>query len=343
LPLSFAGKIAKPIVKKAVEVPNKIARHFAKELSGVSEEALEMAGKKAGRETLEKAAGSQRKIGEKIINSLDDYEKFLPDREQISKALDNIPEIGTKKTIRILKEAIDPKAVGKGKSANANLNQIIEDIQKNYGKKLNAKTFFSLRKKLDSEIGDSWGKESSIYIESLKKARHQMKEMLVRAGEKSGNPEYSEAMISLAHKMDVVDRIKGFVGKSEKVRAKRIESFVSNLFGANKTEAQTLIQELGEIFGDDFLKQSKLAKLAGELGEGGKAALLPRQTTGRSLMSIGPQITLGSPYLASRATLPAFKGAEKGTKIVLKSAADAIDITKGIPGASYILAPKDKK
>lgn len=344
LPLSFMGKLAgkagKQIAKKVVEAPNKLAGQIAQELSGVSEEALRMSGKKAGSKVLQKAAGTQKKIGDKILSSLDDYEAFLPDRIQISEALDNMPNISTKKTIKVLSESIDPKAIGKGKSANEKILGMIDDIEKQYGKKLNSKAFFSLRKKIDNEIGDSWGKESSAYIDALKKARHQMKEMMVTAGEKSGNPEYAEAMTSLAHKMDVIDKLKGYIGKSQKVRGKRVESFVSNLFGKNKTEAQELVKDLGDVFGQDFLEQSKLARLAGELGEGGKAAFLPRQTTGRSLLSVGPQIALGSPLLASKYTLPAFSGVEKGTKMLLKGAAGTIDLTKGISGIASGVSPK---
>ena len=316
-------KVVKSFGKGVVEAPNKFAGVIAKELSGVSEEALRMASPfSKGSKDLVKAIGTQKKIGNKILIHLDDYNKFLPEKGVIDNALNNMPSIKTKEVIKNLADALDDAAIGSAKSGNEKILSIIDDVSK-MGDELPAKKFLDLRRKIDNEIGDSFGKESNSYITALKGTRRKMKEILIDAGNNSGNPEYAEAMNSLAIKMDAIDRLKGYIGKSEQARARKVEGFISNLFNKNKTDAQETIRDLGEVFGEDFLKESKLARLAGELGESGKPALLPRQTTGRSLLgTAGPQVALGSPFLASKFTLPAFTAAEKtavaGTKILGK-------------------------
>ena len=114
-----------------------------------------------------------------------------------------------------------------------------------------------------------------------------MAESLTETAEQSGNPQYAEAMRSMANKMRIIDDLKGYIGKSEQARNRKIQGFIDNLFGKNKEDAQRVISELGEVLGNDFIQESKLARLAGELGPEGVPGLTPRQPTGRSGFGLG--------------------------------------------------------
>jgi len=336
LPLTGLASLAKKGVKKLVELPNKAAGFLAQELSGVSEEALRMAGTKEGSKALIKASGTQRKVGLKLMDAINDFDKFIPENKIIGEALEKMPQIGIKKTVRILEDSIDDLAIGRSKLAQGQIENFITDIKGKFPKKMSAKQFVGLRKRIDKEIGEAFKKQkTNDYISALKDARFQMKEILVRAGNKSGNPEYAQAMQTLAKKMDLEDKLKGFIGKSVDIQNRKVEGFVDNLFGKNSEAKQELVRDLSEMFGQDFLEKSKLAKLAGEIGPGGKPTFLPRQTTGRSLLSVGPQIALGSPSLASKVTLPTLSGLEKGAKGLLKGGAA---VSRTLAGKSGLAA-----
>jgi hypothetical protein len=160
-----------------------------------------------------------------------------------------------------------------------------------------------------------------------------MADDLVDVATESGIPEYKDIMAQYAQKLQLLDQVKGFMGKTATVRENRAESFVSTLFGKNKTERVKAIQGLSDLFGEDFIKMSKLANLAAQLGDEGVAGILPRQFTGRSLLggsiaagaspagplAIAAPLVLSSPRGAA-ATLAATGGIEKG----LKKTAEAI-------------------
>jgi hypothetical protein len=154
-----------------------------------------------------------------------------------------------------------------------------------------AVAYREIRKELDQLAVDAFGKESNKFITAVKMARHQMADDLVQTAKASRNTEYVDAMQSMADKLRKADDLKAFLGKSAQTREQRAESFISTLFGKNKEERQKAVTAMGEIFGEDFIQQSKLASLAAELGEGGKPSILPRQFTGRS--ALGPILSGG--------------------------------------------------
>lgn len=340
-PSTILSPFAK-IAQKGVSFGNKLLGRFAQELSGVSEEALRKAGTKAGREALESAAGSQREIGKKILATLDDYDKFLPEKQAIDNALDNMGNIDGKKIIDALKKHKVGSKLKQSKAANESIQQMIDDVAASVGKdgKISPKEAIQLRREIDDVIGDAFGKgDSGKFVNAAKSARNEIKNALLESAELSGNTEYAEAMKTLAKKMDLQDRLKGFVGKSKNTQEERIQGFVDNLFGKNKENRQDVIRDLGELFGEDFLEESKLARLASELGPEGKASLIPRQSTGRAFIgTAGPQIAVGSPTIASKVTLPAAKIAED-----FAGAVSDMTPLRPISGISQAVTPKEEE
>lgn len=298
-PLTFASVGLAKIGTKVTGAGKKLATKIASGLTGVSEEALETAGTKTGAKALRAAAGNQQEIGQDILNALDNIEDYLPEKDIINKAVTEMPPIDINKTINVLESAKIKNPVGSAKQANAKIDEMIKDLR--ISEKIEATEFRQLRKQIDAEIGDAFGKESSRYIEALKKARNQMKNDLITAAEETGNTEYVDAMKSLSEKLGKSEKVIKILGKDAATRERRIESFVSTLFGNNKKMRRKAVEDLGEIFGQDFLEQSKLANLAAEFGEEGIPGLLPRQTTGRSALGTLGAIgagTAGQPVVA---------------------------------------------
>lgn len=315
--LPGAAKVVGAIAKGG----NKLLGKLAQEISGVSEEALRMHGSGfgAGAKALQEAAGKQHEIGQRIVKALDNLDDYLPEKDVVDQALQQMPAVNVANTIQRLQGAKTGGALSSSRATNAKIDELVSDLTGAADAQGNipAANFRQIRKEIDELVGDAFGKESNKYVSALKEARHQMADDLTATAEASGRPEYVEAMRSMAQKLRKADDLASFLGKSAQTREQRAESFVANLFGKNKEERRRAVAAMGEIFGEDFLQEAKLASMAAELGEGGKASLMPRQFNGRSLLAplaggslgyaLGGEeggaigLALGSPRLASGA------------------------------------------
>ncbi len=303
-----AAKSSAVTTGKALKGIDKTIGKIAQETSGVSEEALRMAGTKAGRETLKNAANKQYEIGQKLVDMVDNAVDNMPEREIVNNALDNMPPINLK---NVLQEIDNAKVIEGSPSAIA-ANKRLDELKNIYTKvaaekPVNAKNYRELRKQLDYEIQSAFNKdpgEASIFEKQAMKIRNAMKKELEKAAEASGIPEYVDAMKNWHDKINKLDKLKSFLGKNSTTRGNRAESFVANLFNKNKTQQQKILKDISDIFGNDFNAEAKLTYLANELGPEGKASWLPRWTTGRSLWAKGLGMATGSPAIASRITLP---------------------------------------
>lgn len=300
--IPVAGKVLKEGAKVTGAFANKALGKAAQELSGVSEEALRKYGTGLGEgaKQIRAASGTQHDIGEKLVTMLDKLDDYLPEKDAVDKALQAMPEVNVSNTLKTLQDAQTGGVLKSSRDVNEKIVGLIDDLTKAADQNGNIKavTFREIRKELDQLAGDAFGKESNKFVTAVKQARHTMADDLVQAAEASGNQEYTQAMRGMAEKIRAADNLKQFLGKSAQTREARAESFVSTLFGKNKEERQKAVEAMGQIFGDDFLEQSKLAHLAAELGDGGKPSLLPRQFTGRS--ALGP-IVSGGLYAAGAA------------------------------------------
>lgn len=328
--LPGAAKVVGSAVKGGVKLGNKLLGRAAEELSGVSEEALRTygLGMGEGAKKLQAAAGTQHQTGQKLVKMLDNLDDYLPEKDVVDQALQQMPAVNVAGTIQRLQGAKTGGALSSSRATNAKIDELVSDLTGAADETGNipAAKFREIRKEIDDLVGDAFGKESNKYVSALKEARHQMADDLATTAEASGKPEYVDAMRSMAQKLRKADDLKAFLGKSAQTREQRAESFISTLFGKNKEERRKAVAAMGEIFGEDFLAESKLAGLAAELGDEGKAGLLPRQFTGRSALgpslavlsgSFGPlgaalpPLALASPRIAA-GTLEAARLAGKG-------------------------------
>lgn len=302
--LKLAGKGIKTTI-------NPILGQVTEDLTKVSEEALRLAkgGFGKGAKQLKEAAGSAREISDQLLNVIDNPEQFQSFKGAVDQALVNTPAIKTDKVISSLKNSIksNNKALNKdaAKAANKTLGGFVERIRAR-GKELSAEDFRKLRSELDESINFT-ELGSSLSNKGLKKARGLAQNQLVESAPK----EFSETMAKWSKSLQSQEKLKRFLGKTSEAREERVEGFINNLFGKNKSNRQEIIKEIDNIFGENFSEKIKLNKLANELGPKGVARIITRETTGRSALgaitggAIGgvPGATLGvalsSPRLAS--------------------------------------------
>ncbi len=293
--LEAAGSTVAPFIPTMV---NKGVGRLASGLAGPSEEALRTYGLGFGKgaKKLAENAGKQNEIGLNLVDAIDNAHDFMPEGKIVDDALKNMPPVNISNTIQLYTDAIaklkKPSAgalpLPEERAAIKALEDDLKSLRGSSSKfpqtKFNAEGVRELRKRIDATASFGDDKAQSIVNKTRIAARTQIKNDLIDAAKASGNPEYETAMKSWSDKLQKVDQIKALLGKGGDTRELRAEGFISNLYGKNKSERQRLVGELGEIFGEDFLSQAKLAKLADELGPEGKPGWLPTQLNGRSAL-----------------------------------------------------------
>jgi hypothetical protein len=158
---------------------------------------------------------------------------------------------------------------------------------------------------MDEVIDHSGDQKQLAIVNNAKlKGRKAMRDLLEAKAKETGNPEYIEGMAGFHKQLDARDRLSRFLGKNKEAREDRAESFIANMWGKNKKNRQQVMADIGEAFGKDFLEESKMANLAAQLGEEGKAGWFSRSSTGRSKLGGALSFPLSSPAFASRVTLP---------------------------------------
>jgi hypothetical protein len=292
---------------------DKIAGRVSSEISGTSEAALREYGypwsRKAGQ--IRKAAGTEKQVGEDLVDALNNTYQNLPESREINDAISVMGQsqvwggnlVPADEIAAHLRAQMKANAIGTEKAANVNINKMAQDIEKlpqkagatypgyaGGGTGLKASDLLDIRRRIDKQIGDSWGvPDQGPYIDALKSTRRFIADRLKQVADQTGQPQYISAMAALQKRLQAVDAMERYLGKTGDTREARVESFINNLFGRNSQAKQEAVAALDEVLGSNFLERSHLAQLAQELGPPGKPggpAILPRQTTGRSLVGL---------------------------------------------------------
>ncbi len=350
-PMSYLGAISKipglgSVISKAGALPEQGITRLASELTGVSTPALKMASTGAGRTALEAASGQQGAIGKNLVEAVDNFESHIPEAKRVAQAVKNIGPVDLKPAIDALKKA-SPAAQYEGMEPAAILEHLSPDQRVVAGKidgyvrflqthaasnpeGAPAEKALDLRRVLDSPIDFTTGTPNPKEVQgALFQARTALKNGLLASADKSGVPEYGNAMKTWADKLHILDDVKNAAlgAGNDYSKQARATFFVNGLFGKGITagQKQELVGKLDNVFGSDFLEQSKNARYAAEVGDGGKAAFLPVQHTGRAALGAmaghflgnavgegpvgavlgGGLAALSSPAIATRLAIPA--------------------------------------
>lgn len=165
-----------------------------------------------------------------------------------------------------------------------------------YDTSMNATKFKKMRSLTDDMINwDDAG--ASTLNDVLKNIRTTMKDELLDVAKKSGNTDYAKAMEVWSEKLGKRDALLEEIGKTGKVRNRRVGQFLSTLFNKNKEVRQEALGAMTDIFGEDFVKQAKLLQMSDEMIWPGQniARILPKP--GQATTAILPgaaQISAGA-------------------------------------------------
>ena len=308
---------AKKMVLDASEkVTNPVLKSISSELSGISEDALEMARSKGGRNKLIEMSGKADEMGGELLNMLDNIDDHYQYEAQLKTALNDMPdisidnitnslrnsmkklgnlpnEIAAKSKIKSYLDGIEvdflPKKIGteivkegvplseRGLGGSSRLVEKDRFIQAN--RKIPAKDYRKLRQRLDVVANfDEPG--SDLFNDAMLKARTVAKEDLV--GASKGTP-YSKTIDNYSNMLGARDRLYKRLGRRSDVREDRIQSFMDNLFGKNKNNKQRILQNIDDVFGSEFTKNARISSMAKEITKDGKFPLFASQSTGRSM------------------------------------------------------------
>ncbi|HUV72315.1 MAG TPA: hypothetical protein VMW25_04845 [Clostridia bacterium] len=300
--------------------------------TGVSKEALELGGTKAGRAALKKAYGTQVEIGQKITDMIGESHKYMPDADKIQIALENSPSVSVIPFMSKLRTFAGKPATKEMQAVSAKILQKVEDLQNLAVKKgdtgfIRPVDMNDFRIELDVIIDDQFGKASNKYITALKQLRHDIQEEVTKTAK---GTQYEKTMKEFSNKLNIINKMKKLIGYDEATRELRAESFVKNINNKGKTKAREWLADFEKVFGGEFTQEAKMAQLADMMGEAGTGGILPKWTTGRSLWAKGAGLFVGSPRIAAGATLPFVKTLTKETPQALSFTGRQLSRTRGI-------------
>jgi hypothetical protein len=326
------------ILKASEKVVNPALKNVMSSISGLSKDALEVASTKVGRERLLGLAGRTSEIGDNLLSALDNIDDNFRYEDKLKLALGDMPPISPDAVIKTLNSEIDklghlPNEAAAAarlrgyvdglkkefttyetvkvpfKEASALLSSTVAPMQKTVlkdakiatMKPISASDFRNLRKRLDVSI-DHTQEGADLFNGAMKKARSEAKNSLIVASK--GTP-YEETMEQYSKALSARERLYAAgLGGNSFTRQQRVESWLSNLHGKNKTARQQLLKDVDEALGEGFSEQTKLVSLANEIVKDGSIPPFAIQPSGRSLLgSLGGAGTLG--FGAATGNVPA--------------------------------------
>jgi hypothetical protein len=304
---------------------------IAEQLSDVPKEALASYGFGIGKDAkmIQKYAGKQHEIADEILQALDKYDEHMPEGKAVAKSLQKMPPINVGNAVKRLQAAKETIAgTPSAKEGNKQIDKMIESIVSvaDENGNLAAKDFKRVREQIDNDMSAAFNKDYKSYIENAGlNVRNQMMDDLIASAEQSGNPEYASNMKEWARKLQIAEKLKGYIGKSPEARERHIDTFVKNIFNVNKERAREALAALGDVVDNNLLEKAKYTAMASQLGANGKPGLFSPIKTGTTakmlglggtalyagstgnipgLLAAGGGVALASPMIASKILSP---------------------------------------
>lgn len=266
-----------------------------------------------GRE-VKAAAGSPNAaydLGQKLADRIKNFDQYLPNAADVDAMVAKLPPIKANDITTALEKSKTALSSGAyatpaDKATDDAIGQLVDMVNKAADKdgKIPAALARQIKQRYDAAVGDAFGKESSAYVTALKNGRHDIAKALENAAEESGIPEYKQAMQDYTRRLSAVDKISSQLGATDATRRARAESFVSNLYGKNKTQQQKNMADLADILGEDFAQQAQAIGTAKVAMPGGSLPIFPTHTTGRSMLGLGAAGSVASGGGGALAGLP---------------------------------------
>lgn len=295
---------APAVISGAVGATTKFANFalgkLASQLSNVSEATLRKWGTGLGKgaKELQEIHGKQKQIGDQILDALENFDDYIPEKQIVDQALERMPPIPMKRTIDAAQSALNDIPMKNTNAAEVSkLKSVIKDI-KAKGAELSATEFKKFRSQID-KIADFNSPGHKHAEDAAIKIRRSMQKELLEVADASGNPEVAPAMKVWSEKLGKRDAILEEIGGNAKTRERKVGQFLSTLFNKNKETKQKALADISEVFGEDFVKQSKLLQMSDEIiweGGGKYAKVLPNMPTGKAGAALTPgvaQVTTG--------------------------------------------------
>ena len=250
-------------------------------------------------------------LGQKLSDRIKNFDQYLPNAAEVNAMVEKLPPIKANDITAALEKSKTALSNGAyatpaDKATDDAIQQLADMVNKAADKdgKIPATLARQIKQRYDAAVGDAFGKESSAYVTALKNGRHDIAKALESAAEESGIPQYQQAMKDYTRRLSAVDKISSQLGATDATRRARAESFVSNLYGKNKTQQQKNLADLADILGEDFAQQAQAIGTAKVAMPGGALPIFPTHTTGRSMLGLGAAGSVASGGGGALAGLP---------------------------------------
>ena len=182
--------------------------------------------------------------------------------------------------------------------ANKEIDKIIKTI-KQFPHKTDAVTYKNIQRSIaeDIQFNKPWDDMLSEALGPVyTKMRGELREV--------AGPNYSKAM-DKAFEVEVAqEKLKLLLGRNRETQEFRVEGFMNNLFGKNKSMQQEVLKGIDNVFEKDFTEKIGLKKMANELGPKGVAQIFNNIKTGARNTSIIAGGFMGGPLGAAAGIIP---------------------------------------
>lgn len=288
---------------------NRVAGSGAEALTGIAEKDLRKLGpfgnSEYGKKLLSVAENRRQAIydlSQNLVDKIKNFDQYLPDAGKVDEMVQKLPDIPLKDIVSPLekaKAAVEKRLTPDAEKAHTVFANLIDRISA-HAKDGNIPATLAreLKQEYDAVIGDAFGQGTqNRVVDALKGVRHSIAKTLESAAEKSGVPEYAQAMKDYTQKLGALDEVTSKLGGSVGAMRDRAESYISNLFQGNKTNQQEAFKKLSSIMGEDFAEQAKLLADAKRIAPSGKLSWIPNYTTGKAAMGATTAGALATPFV----------------------------------------------
>lgn len=320
-PLTYAGIIGKipwlaGVLSKAAAAPEVMTTTIASSATGIPSKALTMASTAAGRATLNQAVKGAGTFGSDLNTAIDKYSNSIPEKSVINEAIPKMGNVSVQPAIDALEKARPANPTGQlppqAQLVDNKITQYQNFLKGNppdgqfFRANYPASDVLQMRKMLDEPIDYENGVPAPKELQgALFQARTALKDALIDAADKTGNPQYSTAMKSYSDKLDLLGSIKRIaLGNgpdiSQEARATRFGQTVGNESNAGNQVKKIALQRFDDMAGTDFTKRAEAENMASEFADQnnplgtGDASFKPQGGWWGALRRVGGPMSAGA-------------------------------------------------
>ena len=234
-----------------------------------SEGAMESFSTPEGKKLIREMAGKGEDFVAETIEKVDELNaEMIPEYRKAVGILKKLPPMKKGELIDDVRSMAQPDNIGVNEQINKFVANEIKKIESELPDMIAPDKYKEVLNTLTESIRGDFGKSSNRLKSQIKGLRNKMKTKLENVARASGREDYIDLMKKTSEKLNMknaINRKLGAAGDSY-LQADRIERFYNTLHHKGKTGSRRLVDDIGELFGNDTAGKANALRYARELG-----------------------------------------------------------------------------